>query len=192
MRQGMLHRAASLWLACSSGLVCAAAADLTPIQSGLDYHSFANVEQFRVTHVELDLRVDFYNKVLFGSVTLDVKRLDPAATELVLDTRDLDVRDVEERPTNVLGATSKSETTWVTRPFHFEKADTNLGSPLVIEVPPSKKSVEKIRISYVTSPNAAALQWLSDKQTAGKHHPYMYTSSEPIGARSWIPLQDTP
>ena len=25
---------------------------------GLDYHSFANIEQFRVTHLELDLRVD--------------------------------------------------------------------------------------------------------------------------------------
>jgi hypothetical protein len=31
---------------------------LAPIEPGLDYHSFANVDQFRVTHLELDLRVD--------------------------------------------------------------------------------------------------------------------------------------
>ena len=65
----------------------AARPDLAPLQSGLDYHSFANVEQFRVTHIELDLRVDFHNKVLFGEAALEVKRLDPNATELVLDTR---------------------------------------------------------------------------------------------------------
>jgi aminopeptidase N len=170
----------------------AAGADLAPIQSGLDYHSFANTEQFRVTHVELNLRVDFVNKVLFGVVALEVKRLDPSATQLVLDTRDLDIRDVSEKPSSVLGALSKSETTWVSRPFHLDRADPVLGSPLVIELPPLKKSTETIKIEYVTSPTAPALQWLTDKQTAGKHHPFMYTVSYPIGARSWIPLQDTP
>jgi aminopeptidase N len=166
--------------------------DLAPLQPGLDYHSFANVEQFRVTHLQLDLRVDFANKVMFGAVTLELKRLDPRATELVLDTRNLDIRDVEEKPTNLLGATAKDQTTWVSRPFHLDKADPILGSPLIIELPPSKKSTETVRIEYVTSPGAPALQWLTDKQTAGKHHPFMYTESESIGARSWIPLQDTP
>lgn len=186
-------------LACSCGVAAAAAAapapapnDLEPIQSGLDYHSFANIEQFRVTHLELNLRVDFVNKVLFGEVALEIKRLDPGATELVLDTRGLDVREVSEKPTRVLGALSKSETTWVGRAFHFEKADPILGSPLVIELAPQKKSSELIKIEYITSPDAPGLQWLTDKQTAGKHHPFMYTLSAPIGARSWIPLQDTP
>jgi len=181
---------ASLALACSSR---AAAADLEPIQSGLDYHSFANVEQFRVTRVGLSLRVDFRNKVLFGAAVLEVKRLDPRASELVLDTRDLDVRDVSEKASNVLGALSKSETTWVSRPFHFDKADPILGSPLVIELPPLlKKSTETIKIEYITSPSAPGLVWLTDQQTLGKHHPFLFSLSSPIGARSWIPLQDTP
>jgi leukotriene-A4 hydrolase len=193
----MLRLAAlGLLLACSSraGLAGAVGADanLAPIQSGLDYHSFANVEQFRVTHVELNLRVDFPHTVLFGAVALEIKRLDPRATELVLDTRDLDIRDVSEKATDVLGAASKSETTWVSRPFHFEKADPILGSPLVIELPPSKKTTQLIKIEYVTSPTASALQWLTEKQNPGRNRPLMYTLSEPIGARSWIPLQDTP
>ena len=79
---------AGILLVCAAGI--AAAADLSPIQSGLDYHSFANTEQFRVTHLELNLRVDFTNQVLIGVVALEIKRLDPTATELVLDTRDLD------------------------------------------------------------------------------------------------------
>jgi aminopeptidase N len=181
--------AAVLTLMASTALG-ATGADLAPIQSGLDYHSFANVEQFRVTHIELNLRVDFANKVLFGVVALEIKRLDPTATQLVLDTRDLDIRDVTEKPSSVIGALSKSETTWVSRPFHVDRADPVLGSPLVIELPPLKKSTEIIKIDYVTSPTAPGLQWQS--QTAGKHHPFLYTLSYPIGARSWIPLQDTP
>jgi leukotriene-A4 hydrolase len=169
-----------------------ARADLAPIQSGLDYHSFANIEQFKVIRIELDLRADFHNKVLFGEAALEVKRLDPGATELVLDTRDLDVRDVSEKPSGVVGALSKAETTWVSRPFHLDKADPVLGSPLVIDLPPSRKSTEIIKVEYVTAPGAPSLHWLDDKQTAGKHHPFMYTLSAPIGARGWMPVQDTP
>jgi aminopeptidase N len=169
----------------------AARPDLAPLQSGLDYHSFANIEQFRITHIELDLRVDFRNKVLFGVAALEVKRLDPSATELVLDTRGLDIRDVSEKPSSVIGALAKSETTWVSRPFHLDKSDPILGSPLVIELPPHKRSTQTIKIEYVTSPDSASLHWLDDAHTAGKHHPLMYTLSAPIGARGWIPLQDS-
>ena len=169
----------------------AARPDLAPLQSGLDYHSFANIEQFRVTHIDLDLRVDFHNKVLFGEAALAVKRLDPNATELVLDTQGLDIREVSERPTSVIGALAKTETTWVSRPFHVDKADPILGSPLVIELPPHKRATQTIKIEYVTSPDASSLHWLDDAHTAGKHHPLMYTLSAPIGARAWIPLQDS-
>jgi aminopeptidase N len=166
--------------------------DLAPLQSGFDYHSVANIDQFRVTHIDLELRVDFHNKVLYGEAALQVKRLDPNATELMLDTQGLDIREVSERPSNVIGALSKSETTWVSRPFHVDKADPILGSPLVIELPPHKRSTQTIKIEYVTSPDSSSLHWLDDAHTAGKHHPLMYTLSAPIGARGWIPLQDSP
>jgi leukotriene-A4 hydrolase len=184
-----VSRLLAAWpLAAAFTAVAAAATDFAPMQPGLDYHSFANVEQFRVTRLELDLRVDPYFKTLRGVVGLQIKRLDPNATELVLDTRDLNISDVSVKAQDVLGATSKTETTWVDRPFHLEKKDPILGQALVIDVPPSTRSTLNVRIDYETSPTAPALQWV----TAGKHRGFFYTQSEPIGARSWIPLQDTP
>jgi aminopeptidase N len=92
----------------------------------------------------------------------------------------------------VLGAMSKTETTWVGRPFHFERKDPILGQALVIELPPSNKPTEFIRIEYETSPTAPGLQWVAAGETAGRRQPFLYTQSEPLGTRSWIPLQDTP
>jgi aminopeptidase N len=186
----MRHRLAGLLLLGPCWGWAAAPADLAPLQAGLDYHSFANIEQFRVTRLELDLHVDMTNKELDGVAGLQVRRLDPGATELVLDTRDLTVLSVSEKAQGVLGATAESQTTWVNRPFHFEKKDPVLGSALVIELPPSAHASEFIKIEYETSPTAPALQWLTAAQT--HHRPFLYTLSAPIGTRSWIPLQDTP
>jgi len=171
-------------------MTAAAVGDLEPLQPGLDYHSFANIEQFRVTRLELELRVDSSDRTLSGTVGLQIKRLDPNATELILDTRDISVLDVTQKAQDVIGALAKSETAWVARPYHFDRKDPILGQALVIELPPSKKPTEFIRIDYETSPGAQALQWLSARQTKGK--PFVYTQSEPIATRSWIPLQDTP
>jgi len=182
--------AAGLVLACAG--LPAAGAGLTPIEPGLDYHSYANVGQFRVTHIELDLRIDLDSKEISGTVDLEVKRLDPRATHLVLDTKDLMINDVSQKTTDVLGATAKNQTFWVSRPFRLEKPDPILGSALVIDLPPTRQTVELIRIDYDTLPTAAALQWLTPKQTAGRHKAFLYTQSQPIGARTWIPLQDTP
>ncbi len=165
--------------------------DSGPIDPAFDYHSYANVDQFRTTRLDLDLRVDFKFKSIAGSVTLELKRLDPRSTQLVLDTKDIMILDVTQKSTDVLGATAKNQTIWVSRPFHLEKPDPILGSALVIDLPPSKKATESIKIDYETLETSSALQWLTEKQTS-RHKPFLYTQSEPISARSWIPLQDTP
>jgi leukotriene-A4 hydrolase len=186
------RRLAAGALAIFAAFTCGASTtDSGPLDPAFDYHSYANVDQFRTTHLDLDLRVDFHFKTIAGSVTLDLKRLDPRSTQLVLDTKDLMILDVRQKATDVLGATSKNQTIWVSCPFHLEKPDPILGTALVIQLPPSRKGTESIKIDYETLESSSALQWLTEKQTA-RHKPFLYTESEPIGARSWIPLQDTP
>jgi len=189
--------AAGLALVLSSGIATAdKEIDEGAIDPGNDYHSYANVDQFRVTHMELDLRVWIINgstsKSLDGFVALEVKRLDPYATELILDTKGLMISEVSQKATDVLGATSKDQSTWVSRPFHMGKSDPILGSPLVIELPASKKTTELIKIDYETTEDASGLVWLDAKKILGLTKPFLYTRSDGIGARSWIPLQDTP
>src|ERR1700733_2684908 len=91
-------------LACASSVAASG-----PIDPAFDYHSYANVDQFQTTHLDLDLRVIFKFKQLAGSVTLELKRLDPRATQLVLDTKDIMILDVTQKATDILGATAKNQ-----------------------------------------------------------------------------------
>jgi len=143
-------------------------------------NSYANVQQIRTKHIDLDLAVDFAKSRLSGSATLELERLDPAAAAVVLDTQDLDISKVE---------TSADGETWLKAPFTLGSSDEVLGAPLTIQLPPD---ATRVRVSYATRPQASGLQWLPPAQTLGKKHPFMFSQSESIHARSWIPLQDTP
>ena len=145
----------------------------------VDIHSFANLDEFEVKHLALDLEVLFEEEMLRGTATLSFSQKAPASA-MVLDTRDLNIEKVEVS----YGASDYQETT-----FEMGTANPILGTPLSIQVPITSGT---IRIHYSTSPNASALLWLSPQQTAGKKHPFLFTQSETIHARSWIPLQDTP
>jgi leukotriene-A4 hydrolase len=189
----------ALLLASSLALGAERAADSAPPAAVFDYHTYANVDQFRITNLQIDLKVDLKQQSIDGVAVLNIKRLDPRATQLVLDTKNLMIIGVGQKAPDLLGATAKSQTVWVSRPFRLEKPDPILGSAMIIDLPPSKRPSETLRIDYETLPaadssapsNSSALQWLSAKQTA-RHKPFLYTRSQPIGARTWIPLQDTP
>lgn len=139
-----------------------------------DTHSFAQPERVRVTHCSLALVVSFEEKILKGSARLTVKRADPSAP-LILDTRALQIDAV----------------TCMGRPVEFSLAehDSILGSALSIWLLGDADTVE---IKYSSSPEASGLQWLTPEQTAGKRHPFLFSQSQSIHARSWIPLQDSP
>jgi aminopeptidase N len=123
----------------------------------------------RVRHLDLDLDLRFDRRTLEGSAAVHFDRY--AGDELILDTRDLEIHSVEGAEGFELGA-----------------AHPVLGAPLRIRL----GSGNTVTIRYSTSPRASGLQWLDSPQTAGKQHPFLYTQSQAIHARSWIPLQDTP
>jgi len=177
LRFTTLAIAAFLW----QGAACAGA-EQSSIDPSHDYHSLSNPQSLKVEHLELALDVDFDARRLSGTVDLRVRRLEPGARELILDTRDLVIRQawLVNGP-NFLVPTG----------FRLGDRDSILGRALVIDVP-SEPNTFVVRISYQTDPAATALQWLAPAQTAGKQHPFLFSQSQAIQARSWIPLQDTP
>ncbi|MBA3498736.1 MAG: aminopeptidase, partial [Deltaproteobacteria bacterium] len=141
-----------------------------------DEHTYADPNVVVTKHLALDLRVDFKAKQLAGTATLDLDWRVPGV--LVLDTRDLTITKVEKLDGE----------TWKPAKFNVAKRDKHLGSKLTIEAP----SAPKVRIRYKTSPAASGLQWMDKQLTANGKHPFMFSQSQAIHARSWVPLQDTP
>ena len=143
-----------------------------------DPHSHAGASPVRVAHLALDLSVDFASRTLTGTATWQLAN--PAAgTEVVLDTRDLTIERVE----NLDGAGQAVRTT-----FRLGPADAVLGQALHVALTPETTA---LRIHYRTAPTAAALQWLAPGQTAGTQ-PFLFTQSQAILARTWLPCQDSP
>jgi leukotriene-A4 hydrolase len=140
-----------------------------------DPHSFARPEEAVVRHLTLALDVDFARRRLSGSATLTIAKT-ADARELVVDTNGL----VIDRITLDDG----NETT-----FSLGDAQPFLGSALTVAIGPTTRTV---KIDYAASSDAAAVQWLSPEQTAGKQQPFFFTQSQAILARSWVPIQDTP
>lgn len=146
----------------------------------IDEHSYAEPAKVAIKDLTLDLKVDFDTKTLSGTATYQLDWKDAAATALVLDSRDLTIAAVEG--TDAKGA-------WSPLKFALAAADPVLGSKLTIETPQRNPEV---RVTYTTSPNASGLQWLEPSMTEGKQLPFMFSQSQQIHARSWVPLQDTP
>ena len=145
-----------------------------------DVHSHSNPYDVCVRHLDLDLDVRFAERRLSGSVTLSIDRVKTKAQTLVLDTRDLAIRGVA----NITGDDGTLEAE-----YELGETDPILGAPLRITL---HNGTTHVRVTYETSPTATALQWLTPEQTAGKQQPFMFTQSQAIHARSWIPLQDSP
>ncbi len=192
MTRNLLRALAVLLLPCSSAWAAGADAPGTSSEAFAGSYSYANVDQFRTTHIDLALEVDFESRLLRGGAVLELRRLDPRASQLVLDTKDLTILEVTELTSDFLGATGTQAPIWISRPFHLGRADPILGSPLVIDMPASKQEKLIIRIDYETSPKARGLQWSVPTAHNPRQPPFLYTLSAPINARSWIPLQDTP
>jgi leukotriene-A4 hydrolase len=145
---------------------------IAPVKS--DPHSVAEPARVAVRHVSLDLTVDFDKRTLHGAANLELVRRDRGAP-LRLDTAGLVIEGVAD-------CASKQP-----RKFELEPSHRVRGRALVIEQPG-----DCVAIAYRTGPDARALLWVPPSGTAGKQAPMLFTQSQAIEARSWIPIQDTP
>jgi leukotriene-A4 hydrolase len=141
-----------------------------------DPHSFSNPESAVVKHLDLTINVDFKKQQISGKATWTIDNLNEG-TDIIFDDDKLTVSKV------TLGKEEKKTD------FHYGSEEKFLGRPLHVTI---EKDTKLVNIYYATNAGAAALQWLNPQQTAGKKHPYLFTQSESIAARSWIPCQDSP
>jgi len=184
-------RSLALLLSCAAVLVagCSKEPESAPVAAtpkpaiekvvDRDEHSYAEPQKVAIADLALDIAVDFDAKTIGGTATYTLDWKDKAATQLVLDTRDLTITKVE----------GEADNAWAPLQYALAAKDPVLGSKLTIETPTRNA---KVRVAYTSSPEASGLQWLTPEMTEGKQLPFMFSQSQQIHARSWVPLQDTP
>jgi len=145
-----------------------------------DPHSHGNLAEIEPVHLSLDLDLDFDRHRITGVAEVAFRRR--SATErLVLDTRDLEIDGVTDPSGRPLA-------------HRLLPVDPDLGRALAIDLPAPAEpgGREAVVVRYRASPDAYAVQWLEPAQTAGGEHPFLFTQSQSIHARSWIPCVDSP
>ena len=143
-----------------------------------DPHSFARPQQAVIKHLKWDAKVNFENKIISGTASYQIEKTEEADS-IILDTQNLTIKKV------TAGKDGKD------LPYELRSDLSNeiMGTPLHISL---YNDTDQINIYYETSPKAEALQWLAPVQTSGKQQPFLFTQSQAILARSWIPIQDSP
>ena len=141
-----------------------------------DPHSLAKPALAVVKHLDLTIKVDFNNKQISGKASWAIDNI-AKGNEIIFDDNGLNITKV------TLGSDEKEAKFTLANPVKY------LGTALHISILPDTKQVN---IYYTTNKNAGALQWLDPLQTSGKKLPFLFTQSESILARTWVPCQDSP
>ncbi len=139
-------------------------------------HSYANIDEVHTSHLDLNMNVDFEQKVIKGQATHTIVN-SYNSKRFIVDVKDLTISKV------TLGLKRTPAT------FRISESHPVFGSALEIDITAETKLVH---IHYLTSSKSEAVQWLSPQQTANKTHPFLFTQGEAILTRTWIPCQDTP
>ncbi|KAK2034565.1 leukotriene A-4 hydrolase/aminopeptidase [Colletotrichum zoysiae] len=146
-----------------------------------DPNTLSNYGAWLTKHTTANFTIDFKDKSLKGSVTLELESLtDKQSKEIILDSSFLSISGVK-----VNAAASTWELKDRVEPY---------GAPLHVFVPQgaAKGEVIKVDVDLATTDKCTALQWLTPAQTSNKKHPYMFSQCQAIHARSLFPCQDTP
>lgn len=156
-------------------IACQPKKTIETVMKPTDPHSYAQPAEARVKHLHWKAAVDFDKKIINAVATWTIEA-NADADLITFDTKGLSIEKV----------TLNNNT-----PTEYKLADAHaiLGQALAVMLKPGTAEVS---ITYHTSPDAEALQWLNAQQTAGKKHPFLFTQSQAILARSWVPCQDSP
>ena len=152
------------------------AAPILTSPEAVDTLTYAKPQIARVTHVALDLDLDFAARRVSGSAQLSVLAA-KGADELILDSNGLLIERITDSAGRDLAFTVGENVT-----------KGGKGAPLSIAIGDART----IRIDYRAPQDASALQWLTPQQTSGGEHPYLFSQGQAILNRTWIPTQDSP
>jgi len=159
--------------------------DLRPFLS-LHNQSYSNGSEWLLKDLKLNIEVQFAQQRLRASGEYSFQQLAPS-NWLVLDVQDMQVLRAIDMETQ--------------RPLAFAIIENPYGSrglksgvhshALVIQTEGIQDHLQ-LRLEWMTEPQSAALQWLEPSQTHDKQSPFLFSQSQAILARSWVPLQDCP
>ncbi|MFT5183381.1 MAG: leukotriene-A4 hydrolase [Flavobacteriales bacterium] len=133
-----------------------------------DAHSYSKPEDAVVKHLDWDAVVDFDEKIITATADYQIENL--TGTDVII----LDINHLNLKEVLVDGELTE---------FHIGTEKKYLGRPLEI---PIKSDSKKVTIMYETSKGAEALLWVDGDE------PFLFTQSQAILARTWIPCQDSP
>lgn len=147
---------------------------VTKVDPAKDTHTQSNADSIDISHLSLNITVNTDQKNIQGSASWSISNKNKLKT-LRLDTYALLIDSV---------AVDGKATA-----FSMGQFVDHLGKALLI---PIADASQIVTVHYRTTDSARALQWLEPAQTHDKKHPFLYTQSESIYARSWIPCPDGP
>ena len=143
-----------------------------------DKHSYAQPERAVVKHLFWDAVIHFDERYIDATANWKVD-VQPNVTEIVFDSHRLSIIGV---------SVNGKEETWT-----IGATDPVLGTEVIIPIEASEFQRElDIALTYRTPNSAKALFWAESGQTHDKKHSFLFTQSQAILARSWIPCQDSP
>jgi leukotriene-A4 hydrolase len=138
-----------------------------------DPASYADLTQGKIKHILFRVTVDFSTHTLEIEATYQMQ--EPVQGSLFLDSYKIDLKETRA---------NGRELEW-----EFDEQDDILGERLHLK---GLDGASNFTLTFRTSPEARALQWLNANQTAGGELPFLFSQCQAIHARSVFPCQDTP
>ena len=137
---------------------------LIKISHQKEVNTFSNYEIIQQTKIEVNFNVNFTEKIVTGKVKIYLKALD-AGEVIILDTKALKIFSVFDSDTG-------DELDFLVDEYY--KLESS-GVALKMYKQYNKGDILSIVITFSTTKDGTALDWLKPEQTSGKKYPFMYS-----------------